>query len=208
MTNKRARELELRRERLIAANTLIEAIATHGRRFFSLRADCPDWTGQDRISRLLMDRYGRIWFIDKYRESLILMSHTGNWKGFSEGGTLAALVMALYRYIMTGEPLHGSVGPWPAWYSDGDPWGYGDDMQAVRDVAINLGLLDHEHGVLVEAARVGSLLGASDSERCRELGSILGEACALGCPDKASELSLLSLVNYGKDMLGETNGQR
>jgi hypothetical protein len=61
------------------------------------------------------------------------------WRGFSEGGTLRSLVEQLRDYIRTGKQVHPqSFGPWPQWYCDGDLWGYGDDMQQVRDKAISL----------------------------------------------------------------------
>lgn len=42
------------------------------------------------------------------------------------------------------EYLTGYLGPWHEWGCDGDLWGYGEDMQLVRDVAIALNLLPSE----------------------------------------------------------------
>lgn len=131
-----------RHGRLHRANAMLQVIASCGRRFFSLRADRPNWQGTDRVSRFEFDSRGRGWFIDKYDERRIYMPHPGKWRGFSEGGTLQSLVRALYRYIMTGDPIpRGHFGPWQGWLCDGDPWGYGDAMQAVREAAVRLGII-------------------------------------------------------------------
>jgi hypothetical protein len=121
-------------ERLQKANALLETIADCGRKFFR---------HNDLVSRFELDRRGRIWFIDAYRSARIYTHYTrGRWRGFSEGGTLRDLVIALRNYIATGKlinPVH--FGPWPDWYCDGDVWGYGQDMEKVRAKAIELEII-------------------------------------------------------------------
>lgn len=120
-------------ERLEIANKMLTAIASHGRKFFAY---------QDRVSQFDIDHRGRIWFIDKYTQKRIYVSHKGNWRGFSEGGTLRALVERLRDFVMQGKQLPAAIfGPWPEWVCGGDLWAYGEDMQRVRDVAKNLGIV-------------------------------------------------------------------
>ena len=109
-------------------------IASYGRRFF---------THQGRVSRFELDAGGRVWFVDAFAGARIYTHHTnGRWRGFSEGGTLRSLVIALRDYIQTGKPVpSGHLGPWPDWYSAGDPWGYGDAMPLVTKAAVELNLI-------------------------------------------------------------------
>jgi len=120
-----------KQSRLESANQLLNAIASCGRRFFAHHG---------RVSRFELDAGGRVWFVDAYREARIYTHHAnGHWRGFSEGGTLRSLVIALRDYIQTGKPIpSGYVGPWPEWYSAGDPWGYGEDMAKISQAAMDL----------------------------------------------------------------------
>lgn len=123
-----------KQKRLHNANELIKTIATCGRKFFC---------HSGRVSRFETDGRGRIWFVDSYDEARIYTHYTqGRWRGFSEGGTLRALVIALRDFISTGKQLGFAFGPWPDWYCDGDLWGYGDDMQTVRNTAGELGIIN------------------------------------------------------------------
>lgn len=117
-------------ERMEIANKMLIAIASCGRKFFAHR---------DRVSRFDIDHRGRIWFVDKYTQKRIYVSYRGNWRGFSEGGTLRALVERLRDFITRGKQLPALIfGPWPEWVCGGDLWAYGDDMQRVREAASNL----------------------------------------------------------------------
>ncbi len=126
--------MEEKQKRADKANELIKVIGSCGRKFFS-------YPNKHGFGRFEIDGRGRIWFVDGYTGKRIYL-HYRYWKrGFSEGGTLQALVNCLKRYIATGEPVFTShFGPWTKWLSDGDPWGYGEDMQQVRDCAVNLGI--------------------------------------------------------------------
>lgn len=116
-------------DRLNKSNQLIEVTASCGRGFFKY----------DQVSRLEIDLRGRIWFIDGYRGVKVYTYYKGHWKGFSEGGTLRGLVIVLRDYIRFGNLLGARVfGPWPDWVCGGDLWGYGGDMQIVRDKAKEL----------------------------------------------------------------------
>ena len=131
-----------RADRLRSVNALIQVIACLGRRFFRDGA---------RVSRIEMDERGRLWYQDCYFRADPQYLHnrhamTGRW---SIGGTLRDLVLAFKRHIMTGDPINPRhLGPWPDWYSDGDPWGNGlGNMEIVRTTARSLGILaaDKEH---------------------------------------------------------------
>lgn len=120
-------------ERAAIANEMLVAIASCGRRFFAHK---------DRVSRFELDHRGRIWLIDKYTEKRIYTHYEGQWRGFSDGGTLHALIERLRDFIASGKPLPATIfGPWPEWVCGGDLWGYGADMQTVRDEAKRLGVV-------------------------------------------------------------------
>lgn len=118
-------------ERAVVANRFIEAIASCGRMFFAHK---------ERVSRFEVDARGRVWFIDGYTGRRIYTHYKYHWRGFTEGGTLRALVENLRDFIRTGETPKLNFGPWPRWLSDGDMWGYGEDMEKVRSAAIESGL--------------------------------------------------------------------
>lgn len=138
---RRIERVAARRVRATDANKLVGAIASCGRRFFDHTVT---WGGRPReggaVSHFAVDASGRVWFVDGYRGDRIATLHPNcRWRGFSEGGTLRQLVEQLSRYVMWG------AGPdlilaWPKWACGGDPWGYGDDMEAVREAARCLGL--------------------------------------------------------------------
>lgn len=114
-----------RQRRVNVSNQFLAAIAGCGRRFFLY---------DDRVSRFELDERGRVWFIDGYLGARIY-THHWRWRGFSHGGTLLSLCKALREYIMGRRSIPlDHIGPWPSWYSDGDPWGYGDDMSLVREL--------------------------------------------------------------------------
>lgn len=120
--------------RQAAANELLRVIASCGRRFFH---------HEDRISRLELDDRGRVWLHDKYTGARIYTHRDGRWRGFSEGGTLQGLIKALRDYVKRGTKLHSlTFGPWPKWYCGGALWGYGEDMEKVRDAARQLGIIE------------------------------------------------------------------
>lgn len=124
-----------RLDRLHRVNALVQVIACVGRRFFRYGTS---------TSRMEMDERGRLWWVDKFTDQkLYLHCRLPLRRKFSDGGTLRSLVIALKRYVMTGQTLHPlAFGPWPTWVCNGDLWGYGDDMQTVRTAALALGIVE------------------------------------------------------------------
>lgn len=134
----RQKKIEGRESRAIIANEFIRIIANCGRRFFH---------HEQSVSCFIVDDRGRVWFVDKFTKKHIACFTRYWWRwsprGFSEGGTLLALCRYLTRYVADGATFTAShLGPFPLWYSNGDPWGYGKDMDQVREAANRLGLMD------------------------------------------------------------------
>lgn len=121
--------LNPKQERAIIANAFLREIASCGRKFFR---------HGDLISQFFVDERGRVWFEDAHSRKRIYTHYKWDWRGFCEGGTLRALVERLRDYIRTGTKPHLALGPWPEHYCGGDLWGYGADMQQVRDSAARL----------------------------------------------------------------------
>lgn len=118
--------METRRQRVTRANEFLRAISEHGRRFFH---------DDGRVAHFKLDMRGRVWFIDSYSEARIWTHQEGGWGlHFTGGGTLLDLCKALRDYIMGKRclPLN-HLGPWRSELCGGDLWGYGDDMQLVRN---------------------------------------------------------------------------
>lgn len=124
-----------RQQRLEVCNSLLQTIASCGRKFFHY---------DGRIGRLEMDdRRHHLWFVDEYTQKHIyLHSSWSQWKGFTGGGTLKDLIKALKVFVVEGKQIRQALGPFPSWICEGDPWGYGDDMAIVRQTAIDLGIYE------------------------------------------------------------------
>lgn len=127
-----------KQERVQAVNRLIGEIASCGRHFFRYG---------NNVARMEVDARGKVWLIDEYSGKRIYTHYAGRWRGFTHGGTLRDLVCSLRDFITSGALLHArSFGPYPDWYSGGDPWGYGADMVQVREAANAAGLLQPAEG--------------------------------------------------------------
>lgn len=116
-------------ERVKAVNKFLSVIGNCGRKFFFHKG---------KVSCFKVDPRGRVWFVDSATQRRIYTHPTGfgnRWRGFSEGGTLRTLVEKLSYYIRTGEAQRLNLGPWPEWVCGGDLWGYGSDMELVRQAA-------------------------------------------------------------------------
>ncbi|MCA9924225.1 MAG: hypothetical protein KC421_17735 [Anaerolineales bacterium] len=123
-----------RQQRLKNANRLIKTIATHGRRLLS---------NNESITQILMDERQRLWLLDAYTQKKIYLHYQSWGHGFSDGGTMRQLIVLLKQYILTGQTIHHSFfGPWPQWLCNGDIWGYGEDMNVVRSIAQDLGIIN------------------------------------------------------------------
>jgi hypothetical protein len=125
-------DLTVQRHRAEQANALLVTIARHGRHFFCHRGV---------VSWLEVDDRGRVWFTDSYRGARIYTHYVGRWRGFTQGGTLKALIEDLRTYIKTGRQLSRGRFWWPDWYCGGDLWGYGEAMIPVREHAERLGIV-------------------------------------------------------------------
>lgn len=118
--------------RIDQANRVIEAIAEHGRKFFSLHADGRQ-DEPNRISKFELVN-GRLFFLDKWTQKRTYVFYRrGQWIHFSEGGTLRALVEGMADWIVgKRKDFPRAFGPWPEWICEGDLWGYGSDMSIVQ----------------------------------------------------------------------------
>jgi len=127
-------DLKARQERLDAANSIIAEIAGCGRKFF---------LHSGKVSKLEMDKRGRLWFVDSYEGYRTYLHYSGQWRKFHNGGTLRNLVEYLRDFVLHGNALPARIfGPWPNWRNGGDIWGYGkDNMESIRAKALELGLL-------------------------------------------------------------------
>ena len=118
-------EIEARAVRQRRCNRLLEAIADHGRQFFRHK---------EKVAKLEIDGRYRIWYRNEYTGKRVYTHRPWLGRGFHHGGTLNALVRSMRDYIITGEDrVAGFLGPWPDHVCGGDLWGYGDDMQTIRD---------------------------------------------------------------------------
>lgn len=114
-------------------NAIIRVIGSHGRRFLSENSDRFHYVENPFFAHFTVDKRKEIWFVDRYTRNPILVRHQ-DWPGFSDGGTLRGLVEHFAAYIRGGSEINmRAFGPWPDHYCGGDLWGYGDDMQKVRE---------------------------------------------------------------------------
>lgn len=120
-----------RRVRCDKANELLRTIGDCGRRFFHDRGYYGHFVFDD----------GRLIYVDEYTHKRMPVRGTYLRRGFTGGGTLNDLVIALARYIRTGKGVGHRFGPWPKILCDGDLWGYGDAMVIVRQKATDLGVV-------------------------------------------------------------------
>lgn len=123
-----------RKARTEHANELINVIAAHGRKFFYCKST-------ERTAHFSLIK-NRVYFNDDYTGKAILVRQTMDWKGFSHGGTLRALVERIAEYIRTGKKIDISwIGPERS-FTKGNIWGYTEaDMQATREAAITLAII-------------------------------------------------------------------
>lgn len=119
--------------RVKAANTFLATIASCGRKFFLTTVQ-----GKDRIAYFYLDSYGRLWFVDDVKDCKIYVAYKGEWKNFSQGGTMEKLIRELTVYITKGTKIRPLL--YPSWACEGDVWGYGEDMNIVRCRAKELGI--------------------------------------------------------------------
>ncbi|UAL46822.1 hypothetical protein K7887_18445 [Sutcliffiella horikoshii] len=117
-------------ERLEAINKLIQFISERGRRFFETRGNLA----------FMKMKNGRIYFVDDYtqREIPVIKSYY-DWKGFSHGGTLRALVLDFAEYVRTGNYTNGNNGYGGLYCRH---WGHSEVVQQeIIDYAKQVGFL-------------------------------------------------------------------
>lgn len=125
-----------KQERVEHANALIRAISSHGRRFFYSYE-------HDRVARMSIDPRGKVWFIDERTNVRIYTHYQYRWRGFSHGGTLRDLVIAMRDYIRTGQKIPRHQIATERGWSGGNVWGYGPDAaSAVRDECFVLPIME------------------------------------------------------------------
>lgn len=132
-------------ERVNHANELIKLISTYGRKFFK---------DGDYTASLEIDKNGKIWFLDSYTRRRIYTHYSGDWRGFSSGGTLRNLIIMMRDYIRSGRTL-------PLYYiaplrnrDDGSNiWGYEQsEANKLRDKAILLPIITESNLAKKEVA--------------------------------------------------------
>lgn len=117
-------------QRLQAANEFIRVIASCGREFFK---------HEQEIARLELSPTSRVFFHDEYSKKRIYTHlEYRRWEGFSHGGTLKRLIIALKNFITKDRKLRA------AYFnnSSANPWGYGEDILIVKESAIKLGIAE------------------------------------------------------------------
>jgi hypothetical protein len=121
--------IDARQLRAYNANSIIIQISERGHRYFN---------HDDAVSHFEIAENGRVMWRDEGKRCLttrkFLLSFHGH---FSEGGTLQALVEALWDHIVTGRRIGAHLGAWNT-----DPWGYGTTaMQEIRAAAELLSII-------------------------------------------------------------------
>jgi hypothetical protein len=117
--------MQTKNDRVAIANKFIEAVATHGRKFFAF---------EGRVSNIERTAGGKLFFVDSWNGKRIYISrHGGEWHGFHNGGTLRALVQWLVAFIHRGQQMPAGL--------FGRHWAYGDDMKKVIAIGQSLGFV-------------------------------------------------------------------
>lgn len=125
-------------ERLETINQLIKFISERGRKFFYTK-DTIDKENVDSVAYMKL-KNGRIYFVDNYTlHEIAVINNYRDWKGFSHGGTLRALVLDFAEFIRTGKCTNGNNGYGGLYCSH---WGHSDDIQQeIIDYAKKIGYL-------------------------------------------------------------------
>ena len=121
--------IEEKRARAAEVNAFVAVIASTGRRFFA---------HGDTVARMEVDDRGRVWWVDEYNGARIYTHYRGRWRRFTHGGTMKVLVEAFRDYVCTGRKLGAGLFRSPSWACGGDVWGYGEDMELVREASAPL----------------------------------------------------------------------
>jgi len=126
---------QLQAKRLENVNAFIKVIGDHGRRFFYN-------SKSDRYAHMEIDKRGRAWFVDDYTEERIYTHYSGEWRGFSHGGSLRSLVQVFRNHIKQGTKINAHFFTCRSWVGGGHPWGYSSDsLEVLREEGVLLGVV-------------------------------------------------------------------
>jgi len=133
---------KLEQERLDAANEFISVIASCGRNFFSENSDM---RGDRRVSNpfvstMEVDGRGKVWFTDYYTKKRIYTHYSGDWRGFTSGGTLRNIVQSLRDFIKRDAKMRKEYFQPDMGNGFNNPWGYGEDILKIKESAVRLGI--------------------------------------------------------------------
>ncbi len=132
-----AKTIDARHLRASNVNSLLCFIAERGQHFFE---------HNNKVSHFEIDEDGKIsWLDEGTLERTTAVRYLESWNHFSEEEQIFFLVKDLWDHIATGDlvdRLH--FGPWPKFFHNGDPWGYGlETMADIRDAAAVLEIIPH-----------------------------------------------------------------
>lgn len=127
-----------KQERIETINKLIKFISERGRRFFYTNRTI-NMDNVDSIAFMKL-KNGRIYFVDDYtRREIAVINNYRDWKGFSHGGTLRALILDFAEFIRGDESSNGNNGYGGLYCQH---WGHSDEIQQeVIDYATEIGYL-------------------------------------------------------------------
>lgn len=130
-----------KQKRLETINKLIKFISERGRRFFYTK-DTINHDGVRNVAYMKLIN-GRIYFVDNYTTKEIAVLDNGrDWKGFSHGGTLRALVLDFTELIRNGKYSNGSNGYGGLYCGH---WGHSEEIQSeIINYAKEIGYLKGE----------------------------------------------------------------
>jgi hypothetical protein len=125
MTNVTKKPIAKREE---AANLVLMAIATTGRHLFNNPAN-------ERVARFYLDEVEQVWFVD-HMTGMQFAPISSSWTGCSVGEKGRALIVALDKFIRTGERV-----PFEHLQND---WGYGSAMPGLVAQLMKMNVFDKE----------------------------------------------------------------
>ncbi|MGC7931280.1 hypothetical protein ACP3VS_22000 [Lysinibacillus sp. VIII_CA] len=114
-----------KQHRLNTVNNLIRYISERGHRYFYTNSTLHE-SNVESVAYMKL-KNGRLYFVDNYTKHEVPVLDNGrDWKGFSHGGTLRALVLDFAEFIRTGKWSNGSNGYGGLYCSH---WGHSDEIQ-------------------------------------------------------------------------------
>jgi hypothetical protein len=118
-------ELEQRIARLRTAKRAIFVLSANGPRFLYAPA-------ADRVGQLAVDRFGQTWYVDAFTGLMLYPFEGHEWRGFTAGPQLKAIVMALASYVRDGHQVDLAL------FEQACAEPYGKDWPLVRAILVDL----------------------------------------------------------------------